>query len=66
MFKVIEIANNSAHEIFHGDSLREIQDYLWRRWSLYRAENCSENEDDEAEQILFYSRFSVENANTRA
>lgn len=60
MFKVYEMIGNFAHEIFHAESWREVQDYLWFRWSLYRAENCSENEDDEADQILFYSNFSVE------
>lgn len=60
MFKVYEMINNTIHEIFHGDSWKEVQNYLWRRWEMWRAENCSENDDDEAEQQLFYSYFSVE------
>lgn len=60
MFKVFELAENSIHEIFHANTWNEVQDYLWFRWSLYRAENCSENEDDEADQQLFYSYFSIE------
>lgn len=60
MFKVYETINDFMHEIFHASTWREVQDYLWFRWSLYRAENCPENDDDEADQQLFYSYFSVE------
>lgn len=60
MFKVYEMINNTIHEIFHASTWKEVQNYLWRRWEMWRAENCSENDDDEAEQQLFYSYFSVE------
>lgn len=60
MFKVFEVVNDSIHEIFHACTWNEVQDYLWFRWNLYRAENCSENEDDEIDQQIFYSYFSVE------
>lgn len=60
MFKVFEMVGNFAHEVFHASTWNEVQDYLWARWESYRAENCLENSDDEADQQLFYSYFSVE------
>ena len=60
MFKIFEMVDNAIHEIFHASTWRETQDYLWRRWSLYRAENCPEDIDDETEQLLFYSHFNIE------
>lgn len=60
MFKVFESIGNFSHEIFHADSWNEAMDYLWSRWEKYRAENCPDDEDDEIQQQLFYSYFSVE------
>ena len=61
MFKIFEMVDNTIHEIFHASTWNEAQDYLWKRWSLYRAENLNNNDDDdEAEQLLFYSHFNIE------
>ena len=60
MFKIFEMVDNAMHEIFHASTWREAQNYLWRRWEMWREENCPEGTDDEADQQLFYSYFTIE------